>query len=309
MCLRIGELVGNRVGDPLREERRPIELQQPLLDHTPHQVGDIDLVHPVAEAPLEAVAVEQREEELEIFLLPVVWRGGHEQQVAGERAEQPCELVAFRILDLTTEEGCRELVGLIADDEIPTAINSLELLLYRLIAGQFVEPRDHQVVLKEPVAGAGRLQCIVGEDREGQVEAAVELILPLLGQATRADDEAALEITASDELLDQQASHNRLASTGVIGQQEAQRLTGEHGLVDSGDLVGQWFDKGGMDGQYRIEEMGEADAMGLSDQAKEGAVAIEAPGAARIGDCQRRLIVAVEQTGGGAPGGILVSQF
>ena len=150
-----GELVGHGVGDALGEERRAIELEQPLLDHAPHQVGDLHLVDAITEASLEAVAVEQGEEELKILLLPIMGRRGHQQQVAGEGAEQLTEPVALGILQLATEEGRRELVRLIADHQVPAAIGSLELLLHRLVAGELVETGDHQLVFKEPVTGAG----------------------------------------------------------------------------------------------------------------------------------------------------------
>jgi hypothetical protein len=54
------------------EERPAIELRQVLLDHATPQVGDLDLVDAVAESALEAVAVKQREEELEVLFLAVV---------------------------------------------------------------------------------------------------------------------------------------------------------------------------------------------------------------------------------------------
>jgi hypothetical protein len=39
-----------------------------------------------------------------------------------------------------------------------------------------------------------------------------------------------------------QACHDRFACAGIVGKHKAQRLAGEHGLVHSGDLVGQGFD-------------------------------------------------------------------
>ena len=111
------------------------------------------------------------------------------------------------------------------------------------------------------------------------MKAAVELILPLLSQAAGADDETALEITTGDQLLDQQASHDRLASAGIIGEQEAQGLACEHRLVDRRDLMGQRLDQRGMHRQHRVEEVGEVDAVRLGDQAEEVASAIETPGA------------------------------
>ena len=128
-----------------------------------------------------------------------------------------------------------------------------------------------RLVLQEPVAGAGGFELVVGEDLEGQVEAAVELVLPLLGQAAGADDEAALQVAAGDQLLDEQAGHDGLAGAGVVGQQEAQRLARQHGLVDGGDLVRQRLDQRGVHGQHRIEQVRQADAVGLGDQAEQRA--------------------------------------
>jgi hypothetical protein len=67
--------------------------------------------------------------------------------------------------------------------------------------GELVQPGDDEVVLQEPVAGAGGFQLVVGENLKGQVEAAIEFILPLLGQTAGADDEAALQVAAGDQLF------------------------------------------------------------------------------------------------------------
>ena len=103
------------------------------------------------------------------------------------------------------------LVRFVADDEIPAAIRRLQLLLHVLVARQLVEPGDDEVGFQEPIAGARRFQLVVGQDFERQMEAAVQLVLPLLGEAAGADDEAALEIAAGDQLLDQQPRHDGLA--------------------------------------------------------------------------------------------------
>ena len=252
-------------------------------------------MHAVAETPLETVAVEQRHEELEVLFLAVVRRRRHQQEVPRERREQLAEPVALGVLDLAAEERGRHLVRLVADDEIPAAVRRLELLLHVLVARELVETGDDQVGFEEPVAGARGLELVVGEDLERQVEAAVELVLPLLGQAARADDEATLQIAARDQLLDQQPGHDRLAGAGVVGEQEAQRLAGQHRLVDRRDLVRQRLDHRGVDRQHRIEQVGEADALRLGDQPEERAVAIEAPGPPLLHDLEARLVVAVEQ--------------
>ena len=142
-----------------------------------------------------------------------------------------------------------------------------------VVAGELFEAGDGEVVLDEPVGGSGGFELVVGDDVEGELEFAGELVLPLLDEAAGADDEAALEVAAGDEFLDEEAGHDGLAGAGVVGEQEAQGLAGEHGFVDGDDLVGEGIDEGGVDGEDGVEKVGEAE---------EGAVAVEAPGSAFV---------------------------
>ncbi len=185
-------------------------------------------------------------------------------------------------------------MGFVAYHQVPAAVGRPELLLHLLVAGEFVEPGDGEVVLEEPVAGTGGFELVVGEDLEGKVKAPVEFVLPLLGEAAGADNQAALEITARDQLLDEEPGHDRLAGARVVGEQEAQGLARQHRLVDRGDLVGQRLHEGGVDREQRIEQVGEADAVGFSNEAEGRAVAVEAPRPADLDDLQARLVVAVE---------------
>ena len=105
-----------------------------------------------------------------------------------------------------------------------------------------------------------------GDDLERQAELREQLVLPLLDQAARADDQAAAQIAADEQLLDEQPGHDRLAGAGVVGQQEPQRLARQHLAVDGGDLVRQRLDERGVDGQQRVEQVGQADAVGLGDE-------------------------------------------
>ena len=89
MGLGFRELVGNRVGDALGKERRAVELEQAFLHHPAHQIRDVGHVDPVAEAALEAVAVEPRPEALEVSLFPVLRPRRHQQEVTRERRECP----------------------------------------------------------------------------------------------------------------------------------------------------------------------------------------------------------------------------
>ena len=218
---------------------------------------------PVSEAALEAIPIEQGEEELKVLFLAVVRRSRHEQKMSGERGKKLPELETFGIVDLAAEEGSGHLVCLVADHQVPATIGRLELLLKLLVTGQLVESGNDQVCLHEPVPRPRGLELVVGEDLEGQVEALVELVLPLLGQAAGAYDEAALEIAPRDKFLDEEPRHDGLACTRIIRKKEPKGLAGQHGLVDSSDLVRQRVDDGGMNSEHWVEEMREPDALGF----------------------------------------------
>ena len=53
--------------------------------------------------------------------------------------------------------------------------------------------------------GDGRFDLLARDDIEGQVELLLQLVLPLLDKVARRDDEAALQVAADDQLLDQEA--------------------------------------------------------------------------------------------------------
>ena len=143
----VGELVVDRVGPALGEERRAVELDQLLLHHAAHEVGGIDLVDAVAELAVEAVGVEQRQEELEVLFLAVVRRGRHQQQVARVRAELLREAEAAGLFELRAEVVGGELVGLVEDDQVPPG--GAELLLQLLVPRHLVEPDDELIVVLE----------------------------------------------------------------------------------------------------------------------------------------------------------------
>jgi hypothetical protein len=55
---------------------------------------------------------------------------------------------------------------------------------------------------------------------EGKLEAAVEFVLPLLGQLAGTDDKAALQVVTHDQFLDEQSSGLRF---GVFGSNSSIR--------------------------------------------------------------------------------------
>src|ERR1035441_1561529 len=107
----------------------------------------------VAEFAVEAVGVEEREEQLEVLFLAVMGRGRHQKQVAGAGAELFRQLEATGLLQLAAEEMRREFVGLVEHDEIPAG--GAKLFLKLLVAGHLVEPDDEMIEVFEGIA-AGR---------------------------------------------------------------------------------------------------------------------------------------------------------
>jgi hypothetical protein len=73
--------------------------------------------------------------------------------------------------------------------------------------------------------------------------------------------------------------------------------------------MGQRLDERSVNGEYRIEKMGESNAVPLRNKTEMRAVAIEAPRSALFNYLQTRLVVPVEKLVGNAPGRILVRQF
>ena len=183
------------------------------------------------------------EEQLEVLLLAVVGRGGHQQEVPRAAGEQLAQAVALGVLDFAAEEAGGHLVRFVAHHQVVAAVRRGQQGLHLCAAGQLVQPGDGQVVFQEPVAGAGSLMrgagpsrspaegsfmrragpsrspaegsfmrgtgpsrspaegffmrgaspsrspaegsihLVVGENVEGQPKAAVQFVLPLLGQA------------------------------------------------------------------------------------------------------------------------------
>ena len=101
----------------------------------------------------------------------------------------------------------------------------------------------------------------------------------------------------------------RLAGAGVVGQEEAQRLAGQHRLVHRRDLVRQRLHHGRVHRQHGIEQMREADALRFGDQPDQRPVAVEAPRPPLVDDFQAGLVMAVQQLVGDRAGRRLVRQL
>ena len=64
-----------------------------------------------------------------------------------------------------------------------------------------------------------------------------------------------------------------------------------------------------MDGEERVEEVSQTDAVSLGDQPQQVAIAIEGPRASNVGDRDPCLVVPVQQLVGDLAGRILVGEF
>src|SRR5262249_40635865 len=108
--------------------------------------------------------------------------------------------------------------------------------------------------------------------QEGLVELLLELSLPLKSQIGRADNKEAFHQTPEFQLTDEQASHDGLPGTRVIGQEETHPGKLEQIIIDCLKLVWQWIDAGDGEPEVRVKLMGNTEHVGLEPQAQEAAV-------------------------------------
>ena len=172
----------------------------------------------ITEATLETVSIQQCHEELKVLFLAVVRSGCHQEEMAGDGREELSELIALCVLDLATKEAGGHLVCFITYHKVPPTIRGLQLLLNIFVARQFVESSYGKRSLDEPVTGPCGFELVVGQYLEGQVEAPIQLVLPLLSQAAGTNNQATLEVAPCNELLDEEPCHDCLTSTRVISE-------------------------------------------------------------------------------------------
>ena len=259
--LRIRQGVVDGVRAALGEQRLAIKAQQLFLDHAAHHVGDVHFVGTLAELAIEAVTVQQRHKELEVFFFAVVGRGRHQQVVARETTQELAQLKAPGFIDLVAEVVGRHFVGLVHHNQIPLSLG--QQLLVFLVARELVQAGNQAVLFGKVVAAVALLLFFAAEQLEVQAELLAQFVLPLLCQGAGRDDEHAPGIGTQGHLTNQQPCHHGLAGTGIVGQHKAQRLARQHGFVNGGNLVRQGFDVGGVYRHQGVEQVRQANAVGL----------------------------------------------
>ena len=96
----------------------PVETKEVLLQHPPHDVGDVDAVA-VLRLAGEPVRIDQRHEGLELVLMPRMWGGGHEKNVPSRPAECLTQDVTLRALQFVAVVRGAHLVSLVDHHQIP----------------------------------------------------------------------------------------------------------------------------------------------------------------------------------------------
>ena len=138
--------------------------------------------------------------------------------MARESRKKLTQPIPFREFDFSAKECGGHLVGLIAHDQIPLTLRSLQLRLHILISGELVEPCDDEIVFSKPISSSRSLELVISHNLERKLETPVEFILPLLGETARADDEAPLEVATYDKFFDEQSRHDRFSCARIVGQ-------------------------------------------------------------------------------------------
>lgn len=100
------------------------------------------------------------------------------------------------------------------------------------------------------------------------IELVLELLLPLDGQRSRAEDEDPVGHRPQVELLGQEPGHDGLACTGIVGEDKSQPSLGQHVLVDGDDLVRQAANAREADREVRVVGEGEFDPVRLGQVEK-----------------------------------------
>jgi hypothetical protein len=136
--------------------------------------------------------------------------------------------------------------------------------------------------LDERITSDRGLDLLARHDVEGEIELLLQLVLPLLDEAARRNNKATLQVTADDQLLDEETGHDGFARARIIGKQEPQRLPRQHLAIDGRDLMRQRLDPRTVDGEIGVEQVGKPNPLRLGGDAKCLTITVKAECAARL---------------------------
>ena len=215
------------------------------------------------------VGVEELQEQAEVRRIAFVGGRSEQQDVIGAVAKQLAEPVAQALVRLV---GGRHAVRLVHDDEVPMDLPQPGKDFGPL---RQIERRDHPIAFQPLVHAELVADVLALHHQELRVELLFQFALPLEGEVGRADDQDALGETPKLQLANEKARHDRLAGTGVVGQQEPHARELEQVVVDRLELMRQRIDARDREAEIRIELVGDAEGVCLKAEAEQSAVAVE----------------------------------
>src|SRR5215469_16335017 len=130
-----------------------------------------------------------------------MWCRGQQKEVPSKRREKLTQFVPFGVFHLATKKRGRHLVGFIANYQVPATVGRLQFELNVFVTRELVQAGNNEVRFEEPVSGACCFQLVVREDFKWQMKALVQFILPLLGEAARAYNQAALQVATRQQFF------------------------------------------------------------------------------------------------------------
>ena len=142
-------------------------------------------------------------------------------------------------------------MGFIADDQIP--LRHFQLFLQLLIPRQFVQAANTEIHFIENISSDSRLHAVIGQNLKSKMKLTKQFILPLFNKTSRRYDQASFQIPTGNQLFYEQSSHDCFAGTRVIRKHITKRQFREHLLINSRNLMRQWFDGRCMYCQIRVK--------------------------------------------------------
>src|SRR5208282_1025858 len=133
---------------------------------------------------------------------------------------------------------------------------------------------DDLVSVLPGVLAVGVAKGLPANDFEVFAELVLQLMLPLKREVRRSDDQGTSNKAPGLQLLEQQASHDGLASARVVGQEKADSWKLQKVVVDRLELVGERIDSGNGEREERVVLVGQPETMGLDAQPEQGRVPI-----------------------------------
>ena len=176
-------------------------------------------------------------------------------------------------------------MGLVDHAEIPSHV--AQQIEDVVLSGHEVDRSDALGIVVPDVTPVRGSHGGAVDDREGLAELVLKLSPPLVGQVGRGDDQRPLDQPPELELLEGEPRHDRLASAGVVGDQEANLGLCQQVRVNRVHLMGQRINLRHRHGEVRVILKGQADAVRFGGEAEVRRIAGERGRFAGLRDLDR----------------------